>query len=220
MTDRIQIKSPATYHPADGEVILAEGVSYEDYRVRFDGQHTEWVMGYVIEKDMTNNTPHNRLIHFLSFLFTSFMLYRGIEGEVLLAGITMFLGNDKPAREPDLMIVLGDKVAKITPQHLEGAADLCVEVVSPESIERDRVKKLKEFEAAGVAEYWLADPLKPELLVYALNAAGHYEPVKPDAEGKIASKILPGFVIDPTLLWRSQLPAGAELKALVQSMLL
>ena len=41
--------------------------------------------------------------------------------------------------------------------HLAGPADLLVEVVSKDSVARDLVEKLREYEAAGIREYWVID---------------------------------------------------------------
>jgi Uma2 family endonuclease len=93
-----------------------------------------------------------------------------------------------------------------------------VEIVSPESSDRDRGRKLREFETGGVPEYWLLDPLRTGAAVYALGEDGHYHPVPPDSEGRLASQVLPGFKIHPALLWREQPLGSAELVELIQQM--
>lgn len=42
---------------------------------------------------------------------------------------------------------------------------LIVEVVSPESVERDYDTKTLEYAAFGVDEYWIIDPLKDKVTV-------------------------------------------------------
>ena len=53
-----------------------------------------------------------------------------------------------------------------------GAADLCVEVVSPESVTRDCREKLTEYEQAGVREYWLIDPFRTQARFHRLTDHG------------------------------------------------
>jgi len=77
---------------------------------------------------------------------------------------------------------------------------------------------MREYEAAGVREYWLFDPLHTEAVIYALGADGHYHPTLTDTQGRLLSTVLPGFALDPTLLWQEEPPTGAELIALVQEM--
>lgn len=97
-------------------------------------------------------------------------------------------------------------------------ADLVVEVVSPESTHRDRGKKLSEYEAAGVPEYWLIDPIRTEAVIYALGADGRYHPVAFDAQGRLHSVVLPGLYFIPEWLWRETPPENPELITLVQAM--
>ena len=43
---------------------------------------------------------------------------------------------------------------RLTDSHLSGPADLAVEIVSPDSLGRDRGDKFAEYGAAGIPEYW------------------------------------------------------------------
>lgn len=54
--------------------------------------------------------------------------------------------------------VAEEHLDRLQEMHLEGPADLVVEIVSPESRLRDRGEKFAEYELAGVSEYWLLDP--------------------------------------------------------------
>ncbi len=202
--------------PAYGETVIAENVTFENFLKFFAEQHTEWLMGKVISV-VTNNTRHNAILGLLYNLFSLF-LGNKTPGRVLLAGVPMKIADTKPAREPDLLIVLNKSVHRIKETFLDGPADVVVEIVSPESTNRDRGIKLLEYETARIPEYWLIDPLRTEANVYALGADGHYHPRPRDAEGRLTSQILPGFALHPDVLWRDEPPTGAELIALVQQM--
>ncbi len=39
-----------------------------------------------------------------------------------------------------------------------GMADLVIEVVSDDSVARDRADKFYEYQTAGIQEYWIIDP--------------------------------------------------------------
>jgi Uma2 family endonuclease len=155
-----------------------------------------------------------------TFLLTLFNLYLGLKpiGTVLAAAFSMVIGEDHPAREPDVVVVLNAHRARIQPTYLDGPADMAVEIVSPESSECDRGVKFHEYEAVGVQEYWLIDPLRQEAAIYALGADGRYHRLALDADGRLISALLPGFALDPGLFWNDQLPAGAALIALAQEM--
>ncbi len=199
-----------------GETVLAENVSFENFLKFFGNHHAEWLVGKVISV-VTNNTRHNAILGLLYNLLSLFLGYKHL-GRVLLAGVPMKVADRKPAREPDLLIVLNENVHRIKETYLDGPADVVVEIVSPESTHRDRGAKLSEYEAAGVPEYWLLDPLRTEANVYALGDDGRYHPLSKDSEGRLVSQVLPGFALHPDLLWREEPPTGAELVALVQQM--
>ena len=93
--------------------------------------------------------------------------------------------------------------------------DLVIEIISDESVARDRAEKFYEYQAAGILEYWLIDPRlgKERLDVYRLDEEGKYRPVLPDETGRYTTPLLPGFSLDPTWLW--QLPAPDLLLILV-----
>jgi len=197
-----------------------EFLSFEEYLERYDsyeGARTEWLAGKVGIYPLSNNLQHNNILGFLHTLLTLLLGMTKL-GRVLLAGVPMKYSDEHPAREPDLMVLLTPHLDRITPRYVAGVADIVVEIVSPESVARDRGEKFEEFEAAGVPEYWLFDPLREEAAVYALSADGRYRRVPLDAQGRLVSTVLPGFALDPALLWQAALPDGEQIMAMVLSL--
>jgi Uma2 family endonuclease len=76
-----------------------------------------------------------------------------------------------------------------------------VEIISPESLGRDRGDKFYEYEQARIPEYWLIDPRRQEAEFYALDEHGHYHLVPPDSDGAYDSKILTGLRLQLGWLW-------------------
>jgi Uma2 family endonuclease len=131
----------------------------------------------------------------------------------------MRLPNVKRTPEADLLIFLNEHLDRVRHTFVEGAADIVVEIVSPESVDRDYVKKMAEYARGGVPEYWLVDPVKNKAAVYVLGADGQYQPNALDSEGRLQSRVLPGFVLPPLLLWQHPPLEGEELLALVRNMI-
>jgi Uma2 family endonuclease len=131
----------------------------------------------------------------------------------------MYISDELPAREPDLLVILTNHREQIRENWLEGPADVVVEIVSPESLVRDRGDKFKEYQDAGVAEYWFFDPLSREAFVYELGSDGHYHSRALDSQGRITSGVLAGFALDPTILWDHENLVHIKLNVLVQQML-
>ncbi len=189
-----------------------------------EGFRSEWIGGKVAIYEMTNNQQHQNIIFLLGMVLHFFLSGRGL-GRLIQPNIPMYLGEDKAAREPDLMILLSDNVQHAKATYIEGAADIVIEVVSPESSSRDYGIKFTEYEAAGVREYWLIDPLRQAVMIYHLTLlhtgdepTPRYQLLPRDEQGRFISRLLPHFALDPSLLWREELPSGEALLALVQSM--
>lgn len=195
--------------------VLEENISFDDFVKRYEGQRVEWHAGKVVEK-MTNNENHQIILGFLYNLLSYFLAIKPI-GRVYLAGLPMFISDDKPAREPDLMVILQDKFDRVKPTRLEGAADIAVEIVSPGSDMIDRGVKFKEYETAGVREYWLIDPIRKAVDIYVLNNDKLYQRIRNNTH--ITSQVLPEFHLEIAVLWQDELPAGPALVEIVNGML-
>jgi Uma2 family endonuclease len=100
-----------------------------------------------------------------------------------------------------------------------GPADICIEVVSEESVERDYGTKLMEYEAGGVLEYWLFDPIRKRALFNRLNADKVYDLVSPDADGYYETPLLPGLKLHIPTLWEEPLPDFFAIAEIVKKML-
>lgn len=89
-----------------------------------------------------------------------------------------------------------------------GAVDLAIEVISDESVTRDRVDKWREYQAAGVREYWIIDPRpgKQAAEFWALDEYGRYQALPINADGIFHSQVLPGFWLDVAWLQGEELP--------------
>lgn len=164
--------------------------------------HAEWVEGKVVMPSPAS-ARHQMIQQFLATLLGLYVDAHDL-GVVLPAPFLMRLAGR--GREPDLLYVASEHADRIGETYLDGPADLAVEIISPESIARDRGEKFREYRDGGVAEYWLIDPAAQEAEFYQLNAASQYHHVAPDTNGIYASRILPNFWLEVSLLWQTPLP--------------
>ena len=182
-------------------------MSYEEYLAWEDeGRHGEWVDGEVIVF-MPPTDKHQAIVIFLTTLVSNFVDLFGL-GVVRGAPYEMRIRFGGPSRQPDLLVVSRDHLERLTTRGLAGPADLVVEIVSPDSVRRDRVDKFNEYQEAGVREYWLVDsrPGHEQARFYHLMADGKYQEVLLDADGRYHSAVLPGFWLRPDWLWQDPLP--------------
>lgn len=165
----------------------------------------EWVDGAIIMPSPAN-TKHQRITQFVFRVMSEFAERRGL-GEVFTAPYQMKLAHS--GREPDVLFLAKDHLSRLTETYLNGPADLVVEVISPGSVGRDRGDKFYEYQAAGIPEYWLIDPLTERAEFYQLDAAGRYQLIPSDEAGLYHSKVLPGLWLRVEWLWQEPLPAAA-----------
>jgi Uma2 family endonuclease len=199
-----------------GEVV-ATNVSLEDYMEHYAADFCEWFEGVVIK--MSGSLKHNDLIDYLRDLLR---FYFGLStiGRVISQPFALRLpAFPKRRREPDLMILLKTSASELKDTYLDGAPNICIEVVSEESVERDYGVKFHEYERGGVPEYWIFDPLRRETRFYRLNDEGLYILQSLDANGNYRTPALPGFVLHVPTLWSDELPGPAATAQAVAAML-
>lgn len=180
-------------------------VSFEEFLEWYgEDTHAEWVDGDVVMAPPPN-TEHQMIRDFLVKVVGIYAEAHEL-GHVMSAPYLMRTADRPSGREPDLLFVSKERSALLTHQFLDGPADLAVEIVSPESVERDRGTKFVEYEAAGVREYWLIDPIHTEAAFYQLDADGHYRLGSIDSNGIYRSMVLEGLWLRAEWLWLRPLP--------------
>jgi Uma2 family endonuclease len=98
-------------------------------------------------------------------------------------------------REPDVLFYLSEHADRAQEQ-VGGPPDLAVEVLSPSTRHTDLREKLAEYAAAGVQEYWVADPNRRWIEVYVLEGDRYRRLGRYGAGQQAASRLLAGFVVD------------------------
>lgn len=182
-------------------------MSYDDFLACVDEDiHAEWVDGQGVVF-MPPSTIHQEIVGFLHILLGLYVRLFDL-GRLLVAPFEMRAQPGGPAREPDLLFVARDHLAYLTPERLDGAADLVIEVISDSSVARDRVDKFYEYQAAGVREFWIIDPRpgKERVDLYWMTPAGRYQAIVPDADGRYNSVVLSGFWLRTEWLWQEPRP--------------
>jgi Uma2 family endonuclease len=195
----------STTTPANQEQRLR--MSYEEYLAwANEDVHAEWVNGEVIVH-MPTKQPHQIVVAFLLQLLGLFIQLFHL-GRLLPAPFEMRAVPNGPAWEPDLLFVAREHLERLTEARLSGPADLVVEVVSDDSVARDRADKFYECQAAGVTEYWIIDPRPGYERVdfYVLDGQGRYRPVPANPDGRYHSTVLAGFWLQVDCLLTGEPP--------------
>ncbi len=183
---------------------VAKKISYEEFLKNYTDIHAEWVAGEAIIL-ATASDRHQNLSDWLTAILRFFIEKHKL-GWIRSAPFNMRMPNLNRGREPDILFVTKDRLHIVQSSHLSEAADLVIEIVSPESVGRDRGEKFVEYEAAGVREYWLIDPDRQQAEFYHLAETGRYRLAAPDTEGRFFSTVLPNFWLPVNWLWQEPLP--------------
>lgn len=179
-------------------------LTYEEFLQWTDGVFAEWVDGEVIYTTAAS-LPHTDISIFLTTLLRLHAEANDL-GQVLAAPYQMYLRNVRRGREPDICFVAHANAHRLTHMYLDGPADLAVEIISPDSVRRDRDEKLLEYQTEGVREYWIIDPLTRSAQFYVLSD-GQYQAAPVDDAGIYRSSVLAGFWFNVNWLWQQPLPA-------------
>jgi len=177
-------------------------MSFEEYMAWGDEDvRSELVKGKVSIMSPISRT-HQEIANFLTAILKIYTEEKDV-GHILTAPFAMRIG-DTTVREPDLLFVSKTHQDRLTNTYLDGPADIVIEIISPESIGRDRGDKFVEYESAGIPEYWLIDPIRQQVEFYRLTGS-HYQLANP-TEGIYKTTLLPNFFIQTNWLWQDPLP--------------
>jgi Uma2 family endonuclease len=174
-----------------------------------DGEKADLIDG-IIYMASPENTDANNLFVWLLGLIADFVEASEL-GNVYGSRVAFRLG-ERQAPEPDIAVVLKERTHLVKRGYVDGPPDLAIEIVSPESVERDYEKKRKQYEDAKVPEYWLVDEMEQTVMLLHLGAGGKYREVRPK-KGVLRSAVLPGFWLRPEWLWQEPRPKKTEVLA-------
>jgi Uma2 family endonuclease len=137
-----------------------------------------------------------------------FMVIRGYarrtkQGQVFGSRVAFRLAEEH-GPEPDIALVRTEHLGRVQRGHVAGAADLAVEIVSPESVERDYDRKRELYQEYGISEYWIIDE-EQHLVALLRLKRGKYHRVRPK-NGELHSKVLAGFWLRTEWLWQQPRP--------------
>ncbi len=160
----------------------------------------EWVAGEVQVMNAVE-WGHHEFTEFLTELMRRFVREHRL-GQIAGEPYQVRLPRRRRRRQPDVFFIPTAKADLIERMQFNGAPDLIVEVVSPDSQTRDRRTKFREYEAAGVPEYWLPDPILRTFEAYRIGPDGRYVQL-PEQDGAVWSAVLTGVFFRPD--WLRQL---------------
>lgn len=200
------------------DTIIAIDVSEHDYMEHYSEDHHEWVGGVVLKMSPVS-FQHDEITGYLRELFRAYFAIKAggvVKSDPFVMRLTL---KDKVTRrQPDLQVILQDSFDSLKDTYTDGAADICIEVVSSTSSATDYGNKFTEYEQAGVKEYWIIDPLRKSATFYCLSDENLYQQ-QAIADESYQTPLLSGLKIHVPTLWQTPLPDIIQTVKSVQEML-
>ena len=138
------------YAPADLRL------TYEDYcRIPF-GERYELVEGELRRMTPSPTVFHQKISGRIEKALREWVDEHNL-GEVYDSPIDVVLSEHNVV-QPDILYISRERLGIIKEACIRGAPDLVVEILSPSTVEWDRVIKRRIYSRYGVREFWIVDP--------------------------------------------------------------
>ena len=149
--------------------------TYADYLAWDDKERWELIDGIPYNMTPAPSPDHQRILLRLSRKIADYLDGGTCEAFISPFDVRLFPHEkkiDDNVVQPDLTVICDP--SKTTEKGCEGVPDLIIEILSPSTAKKDRGKKRKLYERAGVKEYWIVDPFNQTVEVFTLSDQGKY----------------------------------------------
>jgi len=167
-------------------------LTLEEYKTYTDGTDKRYELEDGVLLEMPPATGKHEAIATLLLIYFYTEIHKlGLALQVRPSGTEVQTTNEQ-SRRPDVCIITNEQAQSIenVSAIIQTPPPLVVEVVSPESIDRDYNRKILEYATVGIPEYWIVDPLTNQVTVCLLDR-GSYQRIVYEANQQIVSKLLP-----------------------------
>ncbi|MDA8228281.1 MAG: Uma2 family endonuclease [Desulfitobacterium hafniense] len=156
-------------NPAQYGTDTDKKLTYQDYLELPEepGYSFELLEGVLI-KEPSPNVIHQRVSRRLQRILEDYFWQVDPKGEVFDAPLDVTF-HDITVVQPDLLYIAGEQSSIIKDTRIDGPPKLVVEVLSPSTSRKDRMKKLGIYQRAFVEHYWLVNPNDKTLECFALR---------------------------------------------------
>ena len=136
---------------------------------------------------------HGRHGHFISELYIYLKVRKG--QDIGLVRQEVFVDFDSRIFGVDLAVLFPDHGARYRGGRVHGCPDIIVEVLSDDSVDRDRTDKFDAYYDAGVLWYWIGDPVAGILEEYRHTAGGYVRTASGNLDRAFEPQALPGLKV-------------------------
>lgn len=174
-------------------------LTYSDYlQLPSDRNRYELLQGE-LQVNPAPGTGHQTVVTNLAAILRDHVRPRHL-GMVLVAPCDVLL-TDITVVQPDVLFVSRERQAIVLSEHVRGAPDLVVEVLSPSTARADRHVKRQLYARYGVPHYWLLEPIQREAVAHSLVERIYQEIAAARGNETFAAPPFPELAIPLSELW-------------------
>lgn len=177
-------------------------LTYRDYlKLPEEPGYRFEILEGILVKEPSPSVMHQRVSRRLQRLLEDYFWQIDSQGEIFNAPLDTTFGEETVV-QPDLLYVSAEQQELIRETRIDGPPALVVEVISPTSSRRDRVRKMQIYQQAGVQHYWLADPTDRTLECFSLRGGLYALAVSGMDDDLLKHPEFEGLALDLSILWR------------------
>ena len=183
------------YGYENGEISIEDFESFVKHPFNKD-KTFELIDGRIVLMAGNASLNHQRIVKELFKKIDSFLERQPCEAffDFNLYLFNEELGECANVYQPDIMVCC--EMDKITKRGYEGIPSLIVEVISKSTSKYDYGNKRENYIRYNVKEFWLVDPIKNKISVYANDAKDPFAAKEHTLRDKVESSVFPGLSID------------------------
>lgn len=133
-----------------------KGWTYAEFaRLPSDGGVRHEVIAGELVVTPAPGVRHQRIVTDMAVLLSTFVRAHDL-GQVFVGPVDLLFAEGDYL-EPDVVVLLHERLHLLSDRGIEGPPDLVIEVASPSTAARDRGIKLERYRHYGVPEYWIVD---------------------------------------------------------------
>jgi Uma2 family endonuclease len=174
-------------------------LTYDDYALLPQDRNR-----YEILEGELHMTPSPTLLHQYALIQLAWILMNHVNpgrlGQIFVAPLDVLL-SEFNVLQPDILFLHHSKIPPASAKNLQVVPDLVVEILSPTSIEQDRIHKRRIYARHGVPHYWIVDPDGRIFEVYELAGSEYRLAGSLAGDATATSSLFPGLAIPLARLW-------------------
>ena len=158
-----------------------------------DGKRRELFEGELVMTPAPS-LDHQDIVLTLARILSAHFDDRGL-GRVMVAPVDVVLSR-VTVLQPDVVVVLADRIGILAERGVHGAPDLVVEVMSPSTSAADRRVKPQLYVHHGVRHYWLVDPRAKQLTEFVAEGRKYRQALVASAPDVVRATFGGGVDVD------------------------